>query len=74
MTLSGPTELAHNPARLTARLTKTRLFVRPSVVATSCVQPVLSVSFPSSRVQPWCEAQPLARCIKPSGRHLAERG
>ena len=49
-------------------------FVRLSAIATTCEQPSLSISFPSSRVQPWCEAQPLARRIKPSGRHLAERG
>ena len=49
-------------------------FVRLSAVATTCEQPVLSASLPSSRVQPWCEAQPLARRIQPSGRHLAERG
>ena len=74
-TLSGPTELAHNPARFNARLSSELDFLCVSVPSLQPVSiPVLSVSFPSSRVQPWCEAQPLARRIKPSRRLLQRSG
>ena len=74
MTLSGPTELAQNPARFVASKTRLGFLCVSRALATIREQPSLSASLPSSRVQPWCEAQPLARRIQPSGRHLAERG